>query len=419
MARLAQKTRLARELLQKALNSLILMYLKFDRQQTLFNCQNKKCKDASMKFKLLRLLSLQGRFWWSALFWLAFVAPAAAMEIRVAIERGVEQIKVGSSTTATIRDYTSGKALGQLAAMNAFYAQPDPAGVALAQVQSSAMWVEPSGNGYVFIGDRWYRGRTLLLPAQQGVTAVNYVDLEQYLYSVLGGEMNGNWHQEALKAQAVAARTYAVYKRENESNGVYDVLNTQASQVYKGIASESPGTHAAVNATTGQILTYNNKPILAAFHACSGGHTENVEDVWSQPLPYLRGVAGYDDNVTACQWVKTVTGEELNQKITGIGTVQALTPVLSPYGSVKSMKFIGDRGTRELRGDALRTALGLRSTRFTITAEPLGLRFDGRGWGHGLGMSQWGAYNLAQQGVKYQQILSHYYRGASLAQLKR
>lgn len=372
-----------------------------------------------MIFKFLFLFT-QKRFWWTTLFWIMLIAPVnAAMEIRVAIQQGVEQLKVGSSTTATIRDYTSGKPLGQLAAMNAFYAQPDPTGVALAQIQSAAVWVEPSANGYVFIGDRWYRGKTLILPTQQGVTAVNHVDLEQYLYSVLGGEMNGNWHQEALKAQAVAARTYAVYKRENESNSVYDVVNTQASQVYKGIASESPGTHAAVNATTGQILTYNNKPILAAFHACSGGHTENVEDVWTQPLPYLRGVAGYDDNVNACQWVKTVTGAELNQKITGIGTIQALTPVLSPHGSIKSMKFIGDQGTRELRGDALRTALGLRSTRFTMTAEPLGLRFDGRGWGHGLGMSQWGAYNLAQQGVKYQQILAHYYRGASIAKLER
>jgi len=89
-----------------------------------------------------------------------------------------------------------------------------------------------------------------VFPTNKGLTAVNYVDLEQYLYSVLGSEMNGNWPQEALKAQAVAARTYAIYKRENEKNGIYD-LGTQASQVYNGIESESPGTHRAVNATDG------------------------------------------------------------------------------------------------------------------------------------------------------------------------
>lgn len=366
------------------------------------------------------LSQYQGRLWWlSIAFWIVLVAPAqAAVQLRVAIEQGASQLKVGSSTTATVRDYNSNKSLGQLAAMNAFYAQPSSNGVALEQMQSVAMWIEPTADGYVYIGDHWYRGKTLLLPTTQGLTAINYVDLEQYLYSVLGGEMNGNWPLEALKAQAVAARTYAIYKRENESNGTYDVVNTQASQVYKGIVSESPGTHTAVKTTAGQVLTYKDKVILAVFHACSGGHTENVEDVWSQPLPYLRGVVGYDENVGACQWAKTVTGEELNQRIAGIGAVKSLTPTLSPYGSIKSMTFVGDRGTRELRGEALRNALGLRSTRFTITAEPVGLRFNGRGWGHGLGMSQWGAYNLAQQGVKYQQILAHYYRDTRIANLQ-
>lgn len=370
-----------------------------------------------MIFRLFLLFpQLKGRHWLLVvLFWLALVAPVKAVQLRVAIEQGASQIKVGSSTPAVVRDYSTGRTLGKVAAMNAFYAQPLAGGVTVDRMQSGTMWIEPSDDGYVYIGSRWYRGKTLLVNTDKGLTAVNYVDLEQYLYSVLGAEMNGNWPPEALKAQAVAARTYAIYKRKNESNDIYDVVDTQASQVYEGIVSESPGTHAAVNATTGQVLTYNNQIILSVFHACSGGHTANVEDVWSESLPYLRGVQDFDQNVRACQWVKTFSPKELNKRISGVGNLVSLTPTLTPYGSIKILKFVGDKGTRELKGEAVRNVLGLRSTRFIITEDPLGLRFDGRGLGHGLGMSQWGAYNLAKQGVKYQQILGHYYRDTRLA----
>ena len=374
-----------------------------------------------MNFRLLlTFFSHKASHWWlSAILWLVLVAPAqAAMQLRVAIEQSASQVKIGSSTQGVVRDYTTNRPLGQIAAMNAFYAQPSEGGVALEQMEAGAMWIEPSGNGYVYIGDRWYRGKTIVFSTNKGLTAVNYVDLEQYLYSVIGSEMNGNWPQEALKAQAVAARTYAIYTRENDKKGIYDLGDTEASQVYKGVESESNGTHKAVNATGGQILTYKNRLILSVFHACSGGHTENVEDVWSQRLPYLRRVQDYDQNVAACQWVRTFSGEEISKRISGVGNVVSLSPKFTPYGSIKTMKFVGDRGTRSLKGEAVRNALGLRSTNFTVTEDPSGLRLYGRGWGHGLGMSQWGAYNLAKQGVNYQQILAHYYRGTSLARIQ-
>lgn len=374
-----------------------------------------------MRFRLFLLFSqLKGRHWLLVvLLWLALVAPVkAAVQLRVAIEQAASQVKVGSSTPAVVRDYSTGRTLGKVAAMNAFYAQPLAGGVTVDRMQSGRIWIEPTDDGYVYIGDRWYRGKTLVTPAANSLTAINYVDLEQYLYSVLGSEMNGNWPLEALKAQAVAARTYAIYKRQNESNGIYDVVNTQASQVYNGIEKESPGTYAAVQATSGQVLTYNNQVILSVFHACSGGHTENVEDVWSEALPYLRGVPDFDQNVSACQWQTTFSPEELNRRISGVGTVTTLNTTLTPNGSIKTLEVVGDKGTRQLKGEAVRNVLGLKSTRFTISQDPVGVRFDGRGWGHSLGMSQWGAYNLAQRGIKYQQILQHYYQGSKLAKMQ-
>lgn len=132
--------------------------------------------------------------WWLGIFfWIALVAPAqASVILRVAIERGVNQVKVGSSTTATVKD-SSGHTLGQLPAMSPFEAKAIPGGVALDKWQSGLFWIEPTGKGFVYIGDRWYRGRTLVIPTEKGLSAVNWVDLEEYLYSVIGGEVDASW----------------------------------------------------------------------------------------------------------------------------------------------------------------------------------------------------------------------------------
>ncbi|WP_414572168.1 SpoIID/LytB domain-containing protein [Nostoc sp. CCY 9925] len=379
-----------------------------------------------MKFQLYlgSLLSqIKVRHWWiSILLWIALVAPAqAAVILRVAIERGVNQVKVGSSTTGIVKDST-GRTLGQLPAMSAFYAQAVPGGVALDKWQSGLFWIEPTGKGFVYIGDRWYRGRTLVVPTEKGLTAVNWVDDQEYLYSVLGGEMNASWPQEALKAQAIAARTYALYEREKQRNNpVYDLGNTPDRwQIYKGVISESPATYKAVDETGGQVLTYKNKIILSVFHACSGGHTENVEDVWGNALPYLRAVQDYDQNISECNWVKSFSPSEISSKFPEVGSVTAIVPeTFSPFRSVKVLKIVGNKGTKVLQGEQVRTALKLKSTRFNVSKGADGsFVLQGLGFGHGLGMSQWGAYNLARQGVNHLQILGHYYKGVALTPIQ-
>ena len=363
---------------------------------------------------------IKGRHWWlSVVTWMILLAPAqASVILRVAIERDVEQVKIGSSTTAVVKD-ASGKTLGELPKMKAYYAQPTSGGgVALDKWRSGLFWIEPSGKGFVYIGDKWYRGRTLVLPTQKGLTAVNWVDLEEYLYSVIGGEMNPNWHPEALKAQAIAARTYALYERQRQrGNPIYDVGDTPDRwQIYEGVKKETPNIYAAVDSTKGQVLTYNNKPILSVFHACSGGHTENVEDVWGNSLPYLRGVPGYDGNVKGfykrkCEWTKSFSPDQISAKFPSVGEVEEIkVEERSPYQSVTALKIIGDKGTEILKGEKVRTALKLNSTRFTVNKTSDGnFVLQGRGWGHGLGMSQLGAFNLASQEVDHLRILGHYY----------
>ncbi|MBV5257847.1 SpoIID/LytB domain-containing protein [Synechococcus moorigangaii CMS01] len=368
---------------------------------------------------LRSLRRLIGRPWmFSGLIWLATFAPAqAAVDLRVAVRQTAANLQVGSSTNALVKN-AQGQVLGEIAGMSSFEVGRRGNQLAFDRWQATELWIEPKGDGYVWIGDRWYRGRTQLRLNSNGILAINHVDLEDYLYSVVGAEAIPSWPQEALKAQAVAARTYALKKRAENAGKPYDLDTTTATQVYKGLNSEYSTTHAAVDATTSQVMTYNGNVILAVFHSSSGGHTENVEDVWSQPLPYLRGVVDYDQSSPVYQWSKTISAAQLGQLVGDVGTVKQLVPQrATPQGRVVTMKVIGDRGTKNISGDQLRNLLDLRSTRINAMVQQGDIYIYGKGFGHGVGMSQWGANGLAAQGINYQQILRHYYQNATLAKL--
>jgi stage II sporulation protein D len=384
-----------------------------------------------LPFLVSKLTVTTGKNWWlTALIWLAAIAPATALDLRVAIQQNVKQINVGSSTKAIVRD-ESGRALGEIQGMNGFTAQAKGGSVALDRWNGGAIWVEPTEGGVVWVGDRWYRGRALLVPTGSGLTAVNYVDLEQYLYSVLGSEMNGNWPQEALKAQAVSARSYALYQRQRSASTVFDVGDTDSWQVYTGVDRESVGTQMAVEATKGQVLTHNGQIINAVFHSSSGGCIDNVEEVWTQPLPYLRAKKDFDQGAPVFQWSKPFSRDQLSRRITGVGEVISMEPEqVTTCGRIVSMRVKGDKGVRSISGDSLRAALDLRSTFFRVIPQggqaaksskpsPVSFVVNGNGFGHGLGLSQYGAYNLAtRQRWNYQQIVLYYYDKTTLAKIE-
>ena len=388
----------------------------------------------------LRFL-LQGKLGWlSVLLWLVVIAPATALDLRVAVQQGKQQLTIASSTPATLVDGT-GKPLGQLPAAKKFSAQATSGAVTLAGKRAWQLCIRPTQGGKVYIGGRWYRGEVKLIRTNQGFTAINQVDLEDYLASVVGKEMYASWPQEALKTQAVAARSYALYRRQRQRNPLYDLGGTTKYQVYAGIQGETPSTQTAVRATAGQVLTYRGQVIEAVFHSSSGGHTENSENVWSGATPYLRGVPDFDHNAPTYKWTVTFGAAQLRQRLPGLGNILAITPLNHTFtGRVKTVKIVGDAGSRTMTGRQLRKALGLKSTLFTVLptlgplasqvgafsnstvtlplpARPTQIQIQGRGFGHGLGMSQWGAYALAQEGKTYQQILQHYYRGTTLSTL--
>ena len=165
-------------------------------------------------------------------------------------------------------------------------------------------------------------------------------------------------------------------------------------------------------------MTYGGRVILAAFHASSGGHTENVEDIWTSPLPYLRGVVDYDQQSPVFEWTKVFSPDEISTRLGKVGRVKTMIPEkTTPHGRVVTMKVIGDRGTTTVTGKQLRKVLDLRSTLFRVSTNGNSIQVYGRGFGHGLGLSQWGAYYLAKQGIQYQQILGHYYQKATLSRI--
>jgi stage II sporulation protein D len=350
--------------------------------------------------------------------WLFLIAPATALELRIAVKDEVSQVQIGSSTDAVIKD-SSGQAMGSLEGMNGYSALANNGTINLQNFQGEQLWVEPENDGYIWIGDRWYRGRTLLIPQGNELLAINYVDLEEYLYSVVGAEAVPSWPTEALKAQAVAARTYALHKRAQVSHPLYDLDTTTNTQVYRGLETEYRSTHAAVDATAGQVMTYNGEIILAVFHAASGGHTENAGDIWSSTLPYLQGVIDYDQGTPAYQWRKSFSSQELADLIEDVGTVEEMIPErTTPRGRVVTMKIVGDLATKRMSGADLRKMLGLRSTLFQVQANGGYFQISGRGFGHGVGMSQWGAYNMARQGQDYRRILAHYYQNTIISQIE-
>jgi len=353
----------------------------------------------------------------SSLFlWLLLLAPAqAATFIKVALKDNIKQVAVGSSTDAVIKD-AAGNPVGKIDGMSSFRAVSRKNQVQLGNWTGSQLWIDPQENGYVWIGDRWYRGETQLVNDGSDLTVINRVELEDYLYSVVGGEMPTSWPIEALKAQAVAARSYALHESNRSGNRLYDLESTTASQVYKGIKSETRSTHEAVNSTEGQVLTYGGKPILAVFHSSSGGQTENVEDVWSRPLPYLKSVVDYDQTAPVFQWQKVLSGREIGYRLGNVGTVRSIIPQqVTPQGRIKRLQVVGDQGSKTISGQAFRSALDLRSTLFQINGNRQRFVISGRGFGHGIGLSQWGANYLATQGANYRQILGHYYQNVKLS----
>lgn len=293
------------------------------------------------------------------------------------------------------------------------------------KLRGEILTIRPEAAEFSLNGRR-YRGALELRHRGAGLTAVNIVPVDDYLLSVVPEEMPTDWPAEALKAQSIAARSFALKSRGRHAAEGYDLCTTTHCQLYKGIASEKTASTAAVRATRGEVLTYGGQPIEALFHTDSGGMTESSEDVWGSRVPYLRAVR--DTLLGTMPWTKTVSKADLEKKLAAkghnIGRLRAteLSPLAvgraakdrTASGRVKAMTVTGTKGSVTLSGTAWRSLLGLKSTLFSAKLTKDSVTFTGFGAGHGLGISQWGAERLAGTGKSYADILHHYYTGVTL-----
>jgi len=257
-----------------------------------------------------------------------------------------------------------------------------------------------------------------------GIAVVNELPLEDYVVGVLRGELGERWPAEAQRAQAVVARTYAAYQRMLNAGKPYHILASVAHQMFAGRPPRTAAAWAAVSETTGQVLRWEGELFPAFYHAESGGFTEDPRTVFAaRNMPALKPVrcefsAGSPHYFWNLDLKLADLSEILRKNDVSVGNVTAVD-VTERTSSLRasSVTVRGTRGSAKLRGNDFRRMVGyetLRSTLFAVAVEGDVARFTGRGYGHGVGMCQWGAKGMAEQGYTARQILAYFYPGAVL-----
>lgn len=258
---------------------------------------------------------------------------------------------------------------------------------------------------------------------------VTSVSAKDYVFGVVAAEMPALYHEEALKAQAVAAYTFACYKKNTSQNAEYDIVadpETAQCFITREEAAEKWGEKSTeysekikkcVDEVLGQMLVYEKAPIFAAYHAISAGSTNACADVWGKDIPYLKSTDSMGDKLANGYLSEaTFTADEIAEKLKGIAEASGEAQnyfgdaETTDNGYVKTIMFCG----KKVSGSEISKALGLRSSHFEVTFVDGNFNFSVKGYGHGVGMSQNGANYMAQQGSDYKEILLHYYKGAVL-----
>ncbi len=274
-----------------------------------------------------------------------------------------------------------------------------------------------------------YTSNKMVRVYREKSNVVEKVPLEKYVYGVVSSEVPVSFEEDALKAQAVASRTYVMYAMESNKDKEFDVYDSVNSQVYNSddelkekwgdkYSEYSNKIKKVIVDTKGEYLTYDDKIIEAFFFSTSTGYTENSEEVFSEALPYLRSVESSWDETSPSfndekEFAKTDFYNKLGIKYSDILDVSDIKKTSS--GRIKSLKI----NNKEFTGKEIRTKLQLRSTFFTFYEKDNKILVKTKGYGHGVGMSQYGANGMALAGFKYEDILNYYYTGVKIKKIDK
>lgn len=385
----------------------------------------KIAKDAPMKkIKLKNGLFLLAVF----LFMLChsgYGARASSPLIRVKILHNKSRVEVGATGSYKIQSLALAKELSFPSSHSTITIEASQQGIrASGEIWGRKVLIKPEkGNSLIRVDGRRYRGQIIVQQKESFLEIINELPLEEYLWGVIKAEISPDWPRACVLAFTIAARTYAFKKLQDPSSRTtgYHVSSEQDDQVYRGVEGEDSLSRQLVNETRGKILTYLGEVIEAKYHACCGGYTASLEDVWGgKGYPYL--VAKPDAFCSKSpyfSWEFKIEAEKLREILREKG------PILGRLYRIKLLEFDEGRrvkrlqikhqgGKRELTGKEFREAVGggnLRSTLFTVKRVGPDFVFEGRGWGHGVGLCQEGAKVMGERGYTYKEILEFYYPG--------
>lgn len=230
-----------------------------------------------------------------------FILPCFA--IKIGLVNGAHRVYIGTSTQSQIVNANSNKYLYTMAAMKAYELRAYKNSIAIKisgdyfDLKTNYVVIKPDAGGFISAKGKWYRGFFIVYNQGGVLTIINKIDIEDYIRGVVPSEMPSGWCYEAHKAQAIAARSYALANLGKRASSGYDLKDTPEDQAYGGASAESLRTNQAVDETKGIVLIYNLKIIPAYYSASAGGQTSSSADVWIKNLPYLKSVPSFDDNV--------------------------------------------------------------------------------------------------------------------------
>ena len=294
------------------------------------------------------------------------------------------------------------------------------------QYDYSELHVVSLRDGEIKLNNLRYRGELRILQQfNNKFSVIQEVDIESFVAGVLGSEMPQTWNEDALRAQAVTARTYAMYKKKTRRDDVYHL--DMIDLAYKGVESETPRLNKIIRETNGVVMVYNWNIFPAYFHSTCGGHTEDVRHVFGKDsIPPLSGVTcNYCRNTRYSSWSTDISKSDIERKlrnanmyVSNIQNVKAIYPGEGMHGS--KVEIISANRKKEMNANDFRLLIGpnnLYSTAFNSINNGKSITFAGRGWGHGVGLCQYGAQGMAEKGFKWTAILKYYYPKVELVRI--
>lgn len=283
-------------------------------------------------------------------------------------------------------------------------------------------------SGSIRINKREYLHQIQIFKNSKGnLNVINQINLEEYLKGVLPLEVHAGWPIEALKAHAVVSRTFALFKAIEKKDEAFSLLSTVRSQVYGGSLFHKTKTDEAIDSTSGEVLTFKDKIFPSYFHAACGGHTAQADKIWSvEPNPVLKGVVcNFCSNSKYWKWSFYISLKQIEATMQKNGyPAKHLNNIIltnyDPSGRASKVILRYQYSDLTIGADELRTYLGyerLKSLKATVVVKNGKAYFSGFGWGHGIGLCQWGARKQAAIGKTYRQIVAFYFPGSEIKKI--